>query len=33
LLALQPPTFACAECGTPMVLDDFPDRYFAFVRR
>jgi hypothetical protein len=33
LLALQTPTFACSECGTQMVLDDFPDRYFAFVRR
>jgi predicted RNA-binding Zn-ribbon protein involved in translation (DUF1610 family) len=30
---LEPPVFACPACQAELVLDDLPERYFAFLRR
>lgn len=32
LRALQPPAVACSDCGAPMAFNDFPERYFSFLR-
>jgi hypothetical protein len=29
--AHEPPAMACADCGAPMVFNDFPERYFSFL--
>jgi len=29
---LHPPVFGCSRCDGQLVLDDFPERYFAFLR-
>ena len=31
--ALEPPTFACPQCGGELRFDDLPERYFAFLVR
>jgi predicted RNA-binding Zn-ribbon protein involved in translation (DUF1610 family) len=31
LARLIPPGMACPECGTAMVFNDFPERYFSFL--
>jgi anti-anti-sigma regulatory factor len=32
LRAGTPPVFPCAECGNRLVLADYPDRFFSFLR-
>ena len=27
----RPPSFPCTSCGAPLVFDDIPERYFAFL--
>ena len=31
LSQLEPPAMPCAECGSQMVFNDFPERYFSFL--
>lgn len=31
LSQLEPPAMTCAECGSQMVFNDFPERYFSFM--
>ena len=33
LAQLQPPPQICPECGKTMAFNDFPERYFTFLRR
>lgn len=32
LRELRPPQIECAECNAPMAFNDFPERYFSFLR-
>ena len=32
LRALQPPQISCPTCQAPMAFNDFPERYFSFLR-
>ena len=32
LRALEPPRVACPTCKAPMAFNDFPERYFSFLR-
>lgn len=32
LRALEPPRIACPTCHEPMAFNDFPERYFSFLR-
>jgi hypothetical protein len=33
LSRLEPPAMPCPECGAQMAFNDFPERYFSFLKR
>ena len=33
LARLEPPPMTCPECGAQMAFNDFPERYFSFLKR